>query len=597
MIYFNKLTLIVLLFFSFTCLFSQQKINIKLSYEEIESKIDEHHNDKKQIWNFINLYIKKAKQEKNSEALIYAYRYATNYSHYPENIRYSDTALAIGQKSNDKILLTNAYINRGGIFMDESFYQKAIDDILIANKLANELGDEFLRYRTIYLLAQNKIYLGLYEDANKELKQCINFFKSNLSNSSFEKDYEIYYIYSLMSYIDSNTKIGKHEENKILVQEGKSYLNTNNLKQLLPYFHSYEGTDAYYLGNYKKAEEKLLQALKLYDDQWSHLTEIYYLGQIYWNTGRKNLAIKYLEEIDNEYNKTNKLDPQFRAAYEILIKHYDSIGNTSKQLEYINKLMTLDKSFEKHYRYLYPKINKEYDTKKLLVEKYKIEKSLKKQRLILISTIILSSLIVLLISFRYFKLQKNYKERFNQILEESNEKEIVEELESESILEAEIEENSTKENDNILLELFPTNPHHDINYYSKIPGMKPAFVKNILDQLEIFERDEKFLDPQITQRLLSEKLGTNSTYLSRIINTYKDKKFTNYINDLRLEFTIELLKTDYNFLNMDVKELSIIAGFSSSENYSDNFQRKYKIKPSYFIKMMREKYLEENKIV
>ena len=96
--------------------------------------------------------------------------------------------------------------------------------------------------------------------------------------------------------------------------------------------------------------------------------------------GRKKVAIKYLEEIDNEYNKTKKLNPNFRTAYEILIKYNDSIGNTEKQLEYINKLMALDKSYEKNYKYLYTRINKEYDNQKLIEEKNKIEKSLKTQK-------------------------------------------------------------------------------------------------------------------------------------------------------------------------------------------------------------------------
>ena len=48
------------------------------------------------------------------------------------------------------------------------------------------------------------------------------------------------------------------------------------------------------------------------------------------------------------------------------------------------------------------------------------------------------------------------------------------------------------------------------------------------------------------------------------------------------------LKTDEDLLQIDVKEIANEAGFSSAESFSDNFQRKFKIKPSYFIKMMKE---------
>lgn len=91
-----------------------------------------------------------------------------------------------------------------------------------------------------------------------------------------------------------------------------------------------------------------------------------------WKLGKKEVAVKYFEEIDKDYNETQKLDPQFRTAYELLIKYNDSIGNRDKQLDYINKLMKLDRSYEKNYKYLYTKINKEYDTKNLFLKKMKL---------------------------------------------------------------------------------------------------------------------------------------------------------------------------------------------------------------------------------
>jgi AraC-like DNA-binding protein len=113
-------------------------------------------------------------------------------------------------------------------------------------------------------------------------------------------------------------------------------------------------------------------------------------------------------------------------------------------------------------------------------------------------------------------------------------------------------------------------------------------VENILNQLHVFEKDHKFLDNQISQKLLSESLGTNSTYLSKIINIYKGKSFNHYINDLRIDYIIEFMKNDAKYLNIDVKELATMAGFTNAISFSDNFQRKYQIKPSFFIKMMKE---------
>lgn len=582
------LFIIFLLLSNIVKIFAQNNSELNYSYKEIEKKIEKSHNSEVEMWKWINLYIKKSKKENNNETLIYAYREASNNTNLPNNFKYSDSALITAKKTNDKKLLSYAYLNRGTIYMDEEMYNKALDDILLSNKYSEELGDEYTYHKTKYFIAQNKIYLGLYEDANNELKSCLKYFKENSNlNEELGKSYSMYYLYSLMSYLDTNTKIGKQSENQALIDEVLKYIKNNKLDQYTPYFISIEGTDAFYKKDYKTAIKKLTQSLLSYNDQWPHHTDIYYLGLSFWHSGRKKVAIKYLEEIDNEYNKTKKLNPNFRTAYEILIKYNDSIGNTEKQLEYINKLMALDKSYEKNYKYLYTRINKEYDNQKLIEEKNKIEKSLKTQKITNVFLFLISLLVIGLIVLRYRKLQKTYKARFEEIIAQSelkkhDDKKITQ---KHALL---TKEQENKEDSQIIPEVNITEASFDYNFYNKIPGLNPIFIENILNQLEEFENNNKFLDTQISQRLLSETFSTNATYLSKIINVYKGKTFNIYINDLRLDYIIEFLKNDVKYLNMDVKELARLSGFSNTENFSDNFQRKFKIKPSYFIKMMKE---------
>ena len=549
---------------------AQDVLKSNISNEEIEKKIDSYSNNPKKMWELISFYINKSKKERNNEALFYAYRYASITRTYPLNLKYADSALMTSKKSVVKKILLDAYLNRGNIYMAEEFYEKALDDILIANKLSQESGNDYIFNKTIYIIAQNKIYLGQYEDANKDLIICLKFFKDNLPNkTSLGKNYEMYYIYSLMSLIDSNTKLGRYNENKPLLKEAFNYLEINKLNQYIPYFITSEGIIAYSLKDYDNAISKFSQAIRLYDDQWEHNTEVFYLGLSYWYTGKQKLAVKYLEEIDKHYNKTKKLDPQFRSAYEILIKYYNSTGNTEKQLEYINKLMVLDRSYEKNYKYLYQKINKEYDTKKLISEKNRIENTLKNQRIIFLSLSIILIAGFLFFGIRINREKQNYKKRFEEIINQQNFTITAEKLSSDS-------------------SNYDDKQQFDYDFYNKISGLNPLFVESILQQLEIFENENKFLDSQISQKSLSEELGTNSTYFSKIINTYKGKNFTLYINDLRLNYIVDHLKNDVKYINMDVKELANKAGFSSAENFSDNFRRKFDLKPSVFIKLMKD---------
>ena len=282
--------IIFLLLSNIVKIFAQNNSELNYSYEEIEKKIENSHNSEVELWKWVKLYITKSKKEKNNETLLYAYRIASNYSSFPNNFKYSDSALIVGQKSKNKKLLSYAYLNRGTLYMDEEKYNKALDDIFLANKYSKDLGDDYTYNKTKYYIAQNKIYLGLYEDANTELKSCTQYFKDNLNaTNSLGNNYPMYYLYSLMSYIDTNTKIGKQNLNEDLLKEAYSYIDKNNLQVYKPYFVSSEGTDAFYRKDYKLAIDKLTKALLSYNDQWPHHTDIYYLGLSFWHSGEKKL--------------------------------------------------------------------------------------------------------------------------------------------------------------------------------------------------------------------------------------------------------------------------------------------------------------------
>ena len=582
-----KILFFTILFFSVNTF--SQNINLeRMDNEEIEKIIDSlYYSNPDEGIKIVKFYIKKSKKEKSNESLYIAYRYASKFYPVPINFKYTDSALIASKRTENKTLITDAYLNKGVILMDESLYQKALDNILIANKYSLELNDNYIINKTTYFIAQNKIYLGLHEDANKELVNCYNYFKVNLNKKVLNEDYKTYYIFSLMSLIDSNTRIGKHQENISLLEEAYDFIYKNNFEHLKPYFISSEGTDAFYKANYSLAIRKLSEAIRSYNDQWPHLNDIFYIGLSNWKLGKRDVAVKYFEEIDKEYEKSKKLNPEFRPAYELLIKYNDSIGNRDKQLKYINTLMSLDKNYEKNYKYLFSKINKEYDTHKLINEKNKIESSLKNQRTIISSILLITILASLFYWNRYNSLKKKYKEKFEEIISQKN---ILEKIETLAEVESKQEDDLNPKTLNITDKIKITAPKNssELEFYNKIPGLNPILVQNILQQLEKFEEELRFTDNQMSLRLLSEEFNTNIPYLSKIINVYKGKNFNYYINDLRIDYIIELLKNDATYLNYDIKNLASLAGFTNAVNFSDNFQRKFEIKPSYFIKMMKE---------
>ena len=556
----KNLFLTVLFFFQISVNAQEKKLE-DLSFLELEHKIDSLFNTNGNALPLVKFYFKKSKKENNLKALFYAYRYASQNPSENYKIKYSDSAILVAKKINDNSILAEAYINKSTLLFAKKQHDVASNYLMLANKIAEKTNDDYLKYQTIYFIAQNYLYLGRLSDAKKEYEKCVNFYSANLNESkTFGKNYEMMFIYSLISLIDTNSKLNQFFDNKILLEKAFKYIKENSSNFYYAYFISCEGTNAYYLKNYFLAIEKLKKAKTLYQDNFPHYTEIFYIGMSYWKLGNKKEAVKYFEKLDKEYYIGVNRNPQYRPAYELLIEYYGSKNNTDKQLEYINKLMSLDKSYEKNYKYLFAKIHKEYDSQKLIDEKNSIENSLKIHQYLTLFVIIISIVLISFSTYKYIQMQRKYKERFEQIISKNTE--------IEKIPVTFVEEDKT---------LTP-----------KIAGISESTITNILEELEIFEKEQQFLDSKITQKLLSEKLGTNPTYLSKIINASKGKNFSNYLNDLRLEYIVELLKTEHQFLEKEIKELANIAGFTNAEAFSDNFQRKFEIKPSYFIKMMKE---------
>lgn len=516
------------------------------------------------------IYIRKAKKEKNIKSLFLAYRYITFYTTSPVNIKYSDSTIILAKKINDPQFIVNGYLNKSEILSMENMFQKSIDQLLMAYKLSEGINDGYLDNKILYKIAENEIYLGNYYEAQKKLKLINKYFKENFNKNEIGKGYSLYYFYSTVLLIDLNTKLGRHSENKSLYKDAYEKIKLDkNYEKYKAYLLSCEGTEAYYNKNYPLAISKLNEAIKQYNDNFAHFTEIYYLGLTYWKLNQKDKAINYFLKLDKEYYKDKNQDPQFRPAYELLIQYYKEKGNTDKQLEYINKLIYLDHSYEKNYKYLFSKINKEYSSEKLVQEKNEIQNSLKFHQLFIIFIVILSFSVITFVFYRYTKIQKEYKQSFREIVSQKNIPAVVT-----SNLDIISHQNS--------------NQSKTENLYDKIPGLSASTIESILSKLNNFEVEHQFLNSQLSHKSLCEELGTNLSYLSKIINVYKQKNFNQYINDLRLDYIIEKLKTDEKYLAMDVKEIANLAGFTSAESFSDNFKRKFKIKPSLFIKMMQE---------
>jgi len=113
-------------------------------------------------------------------------------------------------------------------------------------------------------------------------------------------------------------------------------------------------------------------------------------------------------------------------------------------------------------------------------------------------------------------------------------------------------------------------------------------IVDILENLTKFEKEKGYLDRNLSLPGLAKSIGTNHSYLSRVVNKVKNKSFKQYINDLRIEFAYIDLQTNPMKRRYTIEAIAFENGFRSAESFSKKFLAKYGMYPSAFLKMLQD---------
>jgi AraC-like DNA-binding protein len=117
-------------------------------------------------------------------------------------------------------------------------------------------------------------------------------------------------------------------------------------------------------------------------------------------------------------------------------------------------------------------------------------------------------------------------------------------------------------------------------------NIDPEIVTAILENLQTFEKELGFLNSKITLYNSAKKLKTNTKYLSKVINTYKLKSFRSYINDLRIQYSVERLQKNSNYRKYTLSAMAKEAGFRNTESFSKAFQKNTGLTVTNFLKQV-----------
>jgi AraC-like DNA-binding protein/tetratricopeptide (TPR) repeat protein len=118
--------------------------------------------------------------------------------------------------------------------------------------------------------------------------------------------------------------------------------------------------------------------------------------------------------------------------------------------------------------------------------------------------------------------------------------------------------------------------------------MSEATESNILESIEKFEKSDLYLNKEISLNSVAAELGINHRYLSYVINKNKSKDFTGYINELRINYIIDCLKNDPNYLKYKISYLADQCGFLSHSRFTTTFKKVTGVSPLTFITYLQK---------
>ena len=117
--------------------------------------------------------------------------------------------------------------------------------------------------------------------------------------------------------------------------------------------------------------------------------------------------------------------------------------------------------------------------------------------------------------------------------------------------------------------------------------MSEIVKENILKNLALFESNKDYIDSNCSLETLAKEFNTNKTYLSKIINEDKGYSFSTYINNLRIEYVIQLLKEDKKIRKYSIESISEEVGYNNAKAFSKAFYERIQMRPSVFIKNIK----------
>ncbi len=101
------------------------------------------------------------------------------------------------------------------------------------------------------------------------------------------------------------------------------------------------------------------------------------------------------------------------------------------------------------------------------------------------------------------------------------------------------------------------------------PKLMDELKEKILDIILI---QKKYKDKDYSAKKLAEDLGTNTRYISAVVNVRFHMNYTSFVNKYRIDEAMTLL-VDKRFQDLNMEDISTMVGFSNRQSFYASFYK------------------------
>lgn len=460
--------------------------------------------------------------------------------------------------------LSNIYNITGNTDKINEKYDNALHQFLKAETFAKKANDIKQIIKVKGNIALIKGDSGFFDEGISETKKTLYLLQNN--KNVYDKDY-----YDIQFYTHSNN-LGHLYIKKVAFDKikNKNYIDSamvifeDMLKlQLSPIQKAFAYENLGSLNNFRKNYK---EATICYENSLRYFNEAQSVKNA--NSTKYNIAYNYYEQkkydISKKYfieviklEKDTLLNFNYLFSHEYLARIYLEENKKDSANYYLNTFLDLYNDKSEKDKKQFAEIYKSIENKNITDEIIKFKKensSLKNNEFLFIVLVI--SIILLFFLIIYFQVkkkklaQKNLKELLDKIKNKKN-------LVKDSFSKVRIDDEKERE---------------------------------IIKGLIILEKEKYFLSQEFSLYNVAKKIGTNTTYLTKVMKNYKDASFNSYTNELRINYLLDLLMADKKIRNYTIQSLAELIGYKNGSSFSKIFKEKTKVTPYQFIEKLKNNH-------